>query len=306
MDNQALSREELASDIESVDWYHTIDLGNGLITPGFYDHRPYLDYYGIPEGLQGKTVLDVGAASGFFSFEFERRGAQVTATDLPKWFDHDFGPEYQPDRGLGNGNTYLHRPFAIAKEALGSQVREKYINVYDISAETLGTYDLVFCGSLLIHLTDPIKALWNIRDVTREKAIVATVLAEQEKERPFAWMIGHERGDAWWVPTRACLELMAVSAGFVGIEWISDFRLDYRDGTPGPYHGVLHAYPTTEHWTSHTLHRDEVIARYRDNRNRSDLEDIRAEVKRLEALVAGYERGLFIRFTRWLNRFLGR
>jgi hypothetical protein len=40
------------------------------------------------------TVLDIGAASGFFSFEMERRGGLVIATDLPSMPDHDFGPVY--------------------------------------------------------------------------------------------------------------------------------------------------------------------------------------------------------------------
>jgi hypothetical protein len=203
--------------------------------------------------------------------------------------------------------VYLHQPFEIAGEALGSKVRKEYINIHDISPRTIGVYDLVFCGSLLLHLTDPIKALWNIAKVTREKAIIATVVTEEEAERPIALMVGHQRGDAWWIPTRACLELMAVSAGFVGIEWISEFKLDYRDGTPGPYHGVLHAYTTLEQWTPQTLHRDEIIAQQQGrDRARAESSQLETEVERLRELVAGYEQGRFIRFTRWLHRILGR
>lgn len=60
------TNQELNKMVESLEWYHTIDLGNGIITKGHYDHRPYLHYYRIPEDLSGKTVLDIGAASGFF------------------------------------------------------------------------------------------------------------------------------------------------------------------------------------------------------------------------------------------------
>jgi tRNA (mo5U34)-methyltransferase len=35
----------------------------------------------ISDDLTGKTVLDVGAWDGFFTFELERRGAKVTAVD---------------------------------------------------------------------------------------------------------------------------------------------------------------------------------------------------------------------------------
>jgi hypothetical protein len=126
-------------------------------------------------------------------------------------------------------------------------------------------------------------------------------------------LIGYERGDAWWVPTRACLELMAVCAGFVGVEWVGDFQLDYRDGSPGPYHGVLHAYKTTAGWGPRVVHRDELIARQRQGRSQPDHGALQAalaaqerEVARLKALVEGYESGRFISFMRWLHTFRSR
>lgn len=290
--------DDLAAQLEAVSWYHTIDLGNGQLTPGAYDHRPYLARYGFPADLTGKTVLDIGAASGYFSFEFERRGATVTATELPEWFDHDFGPRYEADQAPDVAREYLLSPFEIAKNALGSRVNRRLINVYDISPESVGTYDLVFCGSLLIHLTDPVKALWNIRAVTREKAIIATVITPNEPAWPFARFVGQVKGDTYWEPTRACLELMAASAGFLGIEWVDDFQLNYRDSESGPYHGILHVYPTLEGWTERTRHRDEVIAAYQLT---SPVEALAAENEQLRDLVAAYEKGLFVRFMRWLK-----
>lgn len=253
--------QDLEELVKSVEWYHTVDLGNGLVTPGFFDHRPYLSYYRIPDDLSGKTVLDIGAASGFFSFEFERRGAQVTATDLPKWFDHDFSPVYRADQTDQGAEVYLHEPFEIARKALGSKVSRKLINIYDISPETMGMFDIVFCGSVLLHLTDPIKALWNIASVTKDKAIIATVIAAEQADRPLAEFIGYKRGDVWWLPTRTTLELIAVSAGFTGIEWVSDFTLFPQNSPAGHYHGVLHAYKTSENWTPNTLHKDVIVAK---------------------------------------------
>jgi tRNA (mo5U34)-methyltransferase len=296
--------------VSSLTWYHTIDLGNGLVTPGHYDHRPYLHYYGLPDDLTNKTVLDIGAASGFFSFEFERRGAQVTATELPAWFDHDFGPNYQPDQTEESAEIYLHRPFEVARQLRKSSVALKTINIYDITPETVGMFDLVFCGSVLVHLTDPIKALWRIAGVTAQKAIIATSIDPSEPDQPTATMIGAERGDGWWIPKPACLELMAVAAGFVGLEWVSKFQLNYRNQSTGPYHGVLHAYKTTENWTPDTLHRDEVLDRHLRSGAVApgdaagllrQLQAQQQENARLRALVQGYENGRFMRFMRWLR-----
>ena len=296
------------SAVESIDWYHTIDLGHGLETAGHYDHRPFLHHYGLPDDLTGKTALDIGAASGFFSFELERRGARVTATDLSDWFEHDFGPNYRADHSEQTGNVYLHEPFEVARQILGSQVTRKEINIYDVAPKTVGEFDLVFCGSVLVHLTDPIKALWNIASVTKEQAIIATVINPEEPERGVAHMIGYERGDGWWVPTRACFVLMAACAGFAGVEWISDFQLDFRDGRPGPYHGVLRAYKTTENWTPQTLASDALFERQRAIGGKPSrqqlLDEVKAreqEIQRLRSLVQGYERGRLMRLMRWIK-----
>lgn len=238
--------EELYEHMESLTWYHSIDLGNGIVTPGIYDHRPYLGCYGLPKDLTRKTVLDIGAASGFFSFELERRGADVTATELPTWFSHDFGPLYQPDMDTEQAQRYLHDPFLFAHKTIDSHVKREMVNIYDIAPQTTGCFDLVFCGSVLLHLTDPVRALWHIQSVTKEVAIIATVIHPLKSAEPLSLFVGQNHGDVWWIPNRAAFEAMIKNAGFKGWEWFSEFRLDYRDGQPGPYHAVVRAWNTVE------------------------------------------------------------
>lgn len=226
-------------------WYHTVDLGDGVVTKGIYDHRPYLERYGFPTDLRGKTVLDVGAASGYFSFEFERRGGAVTATDLSRWMDHDFAPDYEPDLTPEAAESYLRDPFLFARSRLRSGVDRKEINIYDLSPETVGTFDLVFCGSVLLHLTDPVRALWRLRSVTREggTAILATAIHDDPSPEPRAVFVGNAKAFTWWLPSRTGFEAMVRSAGFAAVEWVSQFRLDFADGRPGHLHGVIHARP---------------------------------------------------------------
>jgi tRNA (mo5U34)-methyltransferase len=236
-------RDELRKRAEELVWYHTIDLGRGVETPGIYDHRPFLKQYGLPRSLRGKTALDVGTASGFFAFEMERRGAQVTATELPRWMDHDFAPAYVPDLTEEKAISYLRDPFLLAKEALESRVERREINVYDISPDTIGSYDLVFCASVLLHLTDPVKALRRIRSVTRETAIIVTAIHRDDNKEQRALFVGHDKAYTWWIPNRSCLEAMVRSAGCGRVEWLTEFRLDFRNGGEGHWHGVVRAEP---------------------------------------------------------------
>jgi len=239
-------RQSLADRMNQLSWYHTVDLGDGLRTPGAYDHNPYLGAYGLPKDLTGCTALDIGAASGYFTFELEGRGAQVTSTELPQWMAHDFGPQYASEMTDDGAQQYLHDPYAFAHEARGSHARRKMINIYDINPDTVGRFDLVFCGSVLLHLTDPARALMRIQSVTQQVAVIATVVYPLATPEPLARYMGEPGGFTWWYPNRAAFEAMVRSAGFAGWEWFSEFRLDYADGQPGPYHGVIRAWNTPQ------------------------------------------------------------
>src|SRR5262245_24661377 len=65
-------------------WWHSIDLGNGLVTPGVHSLGELRNLYRgleLPEDLAGKTLLDIGCWDGFYTFEAERHGARVTSVD---------------------------------------------------------------------------------------------------------------------------------------------------------------------------------------------------------------------------------
>lgn len=303
--------DKIKRTINELPWYHTIDLGDGLVTPGIYDHRSYLHYYGFPTDLTDKRVLDVGAASGFFSFELERRGARVTALDLPRWMDHDFGPLYQFDNSLEEAEHYLHDPLEFAKSILDSSVEKHLLNLYDLSPKKVGTFDLVFCGSVLLHLTDPIKALWQIQSVTKGAAIIATALIDDHHQEPVARFVGHHDGMSWWFPNRACLERMVQAAGFAGWEWVSEFRLDYGDGRPGHNHGVIRAWnnrdevkwPKVEATVTTPLKESPspVATPPTIQVPPEQLVQCKEELTRLQRLVESYEQGKFITFMRKLH-----
>jgi len=84
MDHAALQAR-----IDAVNWYHEFDFGNGLMaksrTPDVSDHRAVWDFtrrHLDTVDFQGKSVLDIGAWDGYWSFYAEKRGAKcVLATD---------------------------------------------------------------------------------------------------------------------------------------------------------------------------------------------------------------------------------
>jgi tRNA (mo5U34)-methyltransferase len=205
--------------------YHRIDFGDGLVMDGEYDLQPYWPAYHFPENLTGRTVLDVGTSSGYFALECARRGAEVTAIDI---FEGGF------QRAV----------FA------GTSIRYVQKNLFDLD-EQFGQFDLVVCGSLLLHVWDQVGALKKLHAVCRGLTIVATGVIGPERgcdHFPAAELVGISamggEGEYWttWLPNGMALERMMRAAGFSEVAYQGTFRLRSAPGKHGfdTPHGVVH------------------------------------------------------------------
>lgn len=144
-------------------WWHEIEVAPGIVTPGDDSNRmklPILDALGFPASMRGLRALDIGCSDGYFSFEMERRGAQVVAID--------FVPE-------------THTGFATVRRILGSDVEYRMDNVYNLSPEAYGTFDVVLFMGVLYHLRKPLAALDSIRSVMKPGAslFVGTMMIDE-------------------------------------------------------------------------------------------------------------------------------
>jgi tRNA (mo5U34)-methyltransferase len=240
-------RDALMRAVAALHWYHTIDLGDGVVTPGTFDLRPLVPHFGIPDRLDGKTVLDVGPGNGFFSFLFEERGAAaVTTIELPSWSAHDASPVlkafYDADPSAAPD---IHDALGVAARARGSRVQRTFVSIYDFDPAVHGRYDLVFCAAVLLHLTDPLRALYRIYSATKELALISTPIDDEAHGEPRARFEGTATGHTFWVPNRTCLMQMARAAGFREVEWVSRFELRSAKEAGGFHdiHGAIRAVP---------------------------------------------------------------
>jgi len=237
-----VSGDELRTSVGAIRWYHSIDLGQGVVTPGVDDSPLRLSRLGLPATLAGKTVLDIGAWDGFFSFEAERRGAsRVVASDQFAWH----GPTWSTKAG-----------FELARAALNSRVEDVDIDVMDLSPERVGMFDVVFFLGVLYHLPHPLLALERVASVTRELLILETVVDMAGYRRPAAaFYPGRElNGDPtnWWGPNVPAIAGMLNAVGFAAVNVITP--------TPSPLYRAARA-------VSHALRRRNTLrAAYRQDR----------------------------------------
>jgi tRNA (mo5U34)-methyltransferase len=208
----------LAERVAEATWYHTIDLGDGIVTPGVYDLRPALVRLPLPESLEGARCLDVGTRNGFYAFEMERLGAsEVVAIDVDSPDDIDF-PEPRPPAARIEVDLATGRnAFEIAHEALGSSVRRMPLSVYRLDEQAAGRFDFAILGTLLWHLRDPVGALMAIRRVLDGPLLLNEgVSITMQALHPFgpAAQPKMERGRPfWWAANARGLERMVEAAG---------------------------------------------------------------------------------------------
>lgn len=243
MGSPAPNAPDLQAEVERYPWYHTLELGHGVVTTGMFDHRPVLDRYPIPDDLRGQRCLDVATMDGYWAFEMERRGAEsVTALDLEDPEELDWPASLRADHDRSMDETKAER-FGLAKAALGSNVERVLLSAYDLGPE-LGRFDFVFCGDLLLHLKDPITPVENIRSVCTGSAVIANVITKfrLNDKRPMAELDGVDTF-TWWTTNLAGLVRIVRAAGFPRVEPSETFELPYSGG--GEWRGlrgVVRAY----------------------------------------------------------------
>jgi tRNA (mo5U34)-methyltransferase len=229
-------RHRLAERAAAYGWYHTIDLGGGVVTAGMFDHRPVVDRYLLPGDLTGARCLDVGTMDGFWAFEMERRGAtEVIAADVATVDELDWPASWRPRVQTTLDETKKVR-FDLAQAALGSRVQRVERSVYELDRD-LGQFDLILCGDLLIHLKDPITAVQRMLSVCRGSTILCNPIKRFRLARGRA--LAEFDGIAefqWWLLSEASIQRMMLAAGYARVERGRAFELPPAAG--GPWKGL--------------------------------------------------------------------
>lgn len=232
-------RSALIKEMRDIKWRHSIELEEGLKTPGQTDPRlDKLDRIGLADDLSGKSVIDIGAWDGFFSFEAERRGADdVFAIDDLSW---------DPNLSVGSGK----RGFDFCVSFFNSHVRSKKMSLYELDPEIHGKYDIVLLLGVLYHLKYPFLGIEKARSVCKGMIILETYLGigvRHVTDNPVAEFYegaekvpldGHPNNDPnnWWGPNDPCVMALMRAAGFQHVKRYHVTKGKIR----ATYHGFTH------------------------------------------------------------------
>jgi tRNA (mo5U34)-methyltransferase len=213
--NQLYTREteKQIGELNRLGWYHSIQLPDGQVIQGLQSLeqlRTRLAQFPIPPDLTGKRVLDIGAWDGWFSFEMERRGAEVMAVDSAE-----------------------HTQFGVARELLGSKVQYRIGDICRLSSRDIGRFDIVLFFGVLYHVKHPILALETVCDLATDMAFVESFVTDDGADLSAPPLMEFYettelRGqfDNWVGPNASCLLGFCRTAGFarVRLESVMDHR----------------------------------------------------------------------------------
>jgi tRNA (mo5U34)-methyltransferase len=261
-------------------WWHSFELRDGTLIQGVCDLpglKNRIAQFPIPEDLRGKRVLDIGTWDGWFSFEMERRGADVVAIDC--WDNPRF--------------REMHA-------RLDSRVRYLQMDVYELEPKTIGRFDIVLFMGVLYHLKHPLLALERVCSVTSDLAAVDSFVL-QEKHRPGA-NVEHRpimefyetdefggQTDNWAGPSLLCLTAFCRTAGFARVEVRNVLTNSaciacYRSWEPPPAHlkeppDLKDVFHHTNYGINFNTRYDEYLTCWFDSPHlRLTLDDVKPEV----------------------------
>jgi tRNA (mo5U34)-methyltransferase len=209
------------AEVDAFKWFHSIDFGNGVVAKGktkslkvIADESDVI----FKHGVAGKSVMDIGAWDGAYTFESLRRGAKdILAVDSFIWAGHLKG--------------YGKRTFDFANEALGADIPSRLGDIHHMTPRDFGIHDVVLFMGVLYHLKHPLYALERLADLTRDYAVIETATSRTHNPDsvPLMQFIPDASlgGDStnWCLPNTACVEAWLRSAGFKRV-----------DTTPHPAH----------------------------------------------------------------------
>ena len=197
--------------VEGKRWHHDFEIVPGVRTHGSYNPAGLWQELQLPEDMSGLSLLDVGASSGYFSFEARRRGARVVAFDV----------RHKDNSGFG-----------LAQYINGlDDIEHHQLNILEVPPGGYGTFDIVLAMGLLYHTPDPYRALANCAALSRDRLVIESycidrrlpaALAAEPVMRffpdphrfPDQGQPNTDRSNFWGF-TSACLQRMVEDLGFV-------------------------------------------------------------------------------------------
>jgi SAM-dependent methyltransferase len=182
---------------EDCYFYHTVEMPDHGVVRGQWDLRAHVDEYLGGYDFGGKRVLEIGPASGFLTFEMERRGADVVAFEVADDIVWDIVP-YPAPPTLGHISK-IKNSFWFLHRRSHSKARVWYGDSCRIP-DAVGTFDVAVMAAVLLHCERPVRVIAEC--AKRANTLIVTEVHVPEFDRQAVCQlnptVANKVYDTWW------------------------------------------------------------------------------------------------------------
>ena len=207
-------------DMADCFFYHCMSLPESGEVGTQWDLRDTINEYLGNFNFSGKRVLDMGAASGFLTFEMEKRGADVVSFDMNDGAQWNIVPQYNSQRSLENAlkerslkHQKLKNAYWFIHREIQSNAKVYYGDIYNLP-DALGQFDVAIFGMILSHLRDPFQALYSASRLVKNTIIVTNQTLKTEEPIAYFMPSRENMKPVWWFFSDGCIKRMLGVLGF--------------------------------------------------------------------------------------------
>ena len=162
-------------------WYHSMQFPDGESVKGSWTIEDFGRYVGGYD-VSGKTVLDVGTASGYLAFHAEKAGATVTGLDAASMHEFRHFPfasslscrDIQQSRQVWESENLIpiKNSWWHAWHKFNSRAKCVYAPMPELYEWREQSFDVVMAGAIVEHLSDPVYAIGAWARLAREAVLI--------------------------------------------------------------------------------------------------------------------------------------
>ncbi|WP_353959837.1 class I SAM-dependent methyltransferase [Methylobacterium longum] len=207
-------------------WYHTMKFPDGEVVNGSWTIDDFLQYIGGYD-LKGKTVLDVGTASGYLAFNAEKAGATVTGLDAASTHEFRHVP-FADSLSYNNIGQYreiwtrenlipIKNSWWHAWHKYNSQAKCVYAPIPELYEWPEKSFDVVMAGAIVEHLSEPVFAIGAWARLAREAVLIPftdVIPVDDLMMRPITPLNDSRINYVWWHISRGLYNKIFSNLGF--------------------------------------------------------------------------------------------
>jgi O-methyltransferase len=235
IDSLTFAEPVVVSSPEDAIWYQSFTWPDGSETPGTWDYRGGEDDFLGRQDYAGKSVLELGPASGFLTKEMEARGASVTCIDTADDEPWEAVPrkDKDPRAFLERRRRWtppLRASWWYSQRQFGGNARIAYAGV-KVLPRLRGEvrFDIGFISAVLQHFRHPVDVLFDVAELTDTIVVTEPSFGRLEESRltQFVPAPSNDVFGTWW---HLSSSVVANVLGMAMFERIDHYTRSYRRG----------------------------------------------------------------------------